>query len=115
MEKKRKSKRMSLKVYLKVFDRKTDQLFGYLVDITNEGIMVTSEQPIKTEATFQLRLILPTEIEGSKQFSFSAISMWGKKDSDSGFYNNGFQFSNLSTKDVQIIEQLIQKFCFKTD
>jgi c-di-GMP-binding flagellar brake protein YcgR len=112
MEKKRKPDRKPLKLYMNVFDTKTDQLFGHMVDITKKGLMLTSEQPIETDAQFDLRLELPTEIKGSKELSFSAQSIWSEKDSETDFYNTGFQFSEVSSKDAKIIKQLIKKYCF---
>lgn len=115
METNRKSTRMALKVYLKVLDEKTDQLFGYLVDITSEGIMLTSEASVETEAVFRFKLEFPAEIEGSKEFSFSAKSMWSEKDSETDFFNSGFKFEAPSEKDEDIIAKIIEKFCFKTE
>jgi len=112
MEKDRKIKRRNLKVSLQVFDGKTDQLVGYLVDITDGGIMLTSEQLLETEVTFQLKLTLSEEIEGSKEFGFSAITKWCQKDTEFDFYNVGFQFSELTPTDEKIVKQLIDKFCF---
>ena len=93
MEKKRQSDRKALKVYLQVNDGKTGELVGHAVDITEKGIMLTSEGPIKTETGFELKLELPAEIEGAKEISFSAQSQW-------------------SVKDSEIIAEIIQKYCF---
>jgi len=115
MDIKRGYERKNLKIYLQAFDMKTNQIFGYIVDITKEGIMLTREQGVEIDDDFQLRVVLPAEIDGKKEFSFSAKSRWSAKDSESEFYNIGMQFINLSPSDLQIIENLIQDFCFDTD
>ena len=112
MEDKRARKRKFLKLYLQVTDRDTGQLFGHLVDITNEGGMVTSEQPIETDTDFQLRMTLPAEIRGTKEVDFSATTLWSAKDSESEFYNTGFKFRELSSQNVEITNELIAKYCF---
>ena len=112
METKRKSPRKALKVYLKVTDEKTDELFGYMVDVTKEGIQLTSEDVLETEVSFQLKLELPVEIEGKKFISFSSTSKWSEKDRESDYYNSGFQLDEISAEDQKLVEQLIQKFCF---
>ena len=114
MEKDQRPPRMSLKVYLKVLDEKTDQLFGYMVDITSEGFLLTKETPTEPGDMFQLKLELPVEIEGRKHFQFSAISMWNEKDSESDFYNTGFKFDRPSDEDEKMIKEVIEKFCFKS-
>ena len=113
MERDQRPSRMSLKVYLKVLDEKAGQLFGYMVDITREGFLLTKETPTEPGDTFQLKLELSDEIEGRKHFHFSATSMWNEKDSESDFYNTGFKFERSSDEDGKIIEQVIEKFCFK--
>lgn len=112
MEDKRKLKRRHLIYYLRVFNKKTDQLIGHLVDITTEGIMLISEEPIDTTAIFQLNMTLPANIEGNKQIAFKARSLWCKKDINPDFYNTGFQLINISVKGIQIIERLIHDFSF---
>ncbi|MFC1516240.1 PilZ domain-containing protein [Thermodesulfobacteriota bacterium] len=112
MADKRTFKRKFLKLYLEVSDLETDQLFGHLVDVTDSGGQVTSEQPIKTDATFQLRLTLPAEIMGTKEIDFSATTRWSEKDSELDFYNTGFQFAELSSQNMEIIKILIEKYCF---
>jgi c-di-GMP-binding flagellar brake protein YcgR len=112
---KRENKRKNLKVYLKTLDDRTNQVFGFIVDITKEGIMVTREQGVDVDEVLQLRMVLPTEIDGKREFSFSAKSRWSKKDSDSEFYNIGLQFIKPSPGDIRIIDNLIQNFCFDTD
>jgi c-di-GMP-binding flagellar brake protein YcgR len=104
---------MPLKVYLKVFDEKTGKLIGYLVDVNSDGLLVTSEASIETNVVSRLKLELPTEIEGSQKFFFSATSMWSEKDRESNFYNTGFRFEEVSDKDKKIIERMIEKFCFR--
>ncbi len=104
---------MSLTVYLKVFDEKTSDLIGYLVDVNNDGLLLASEASIETNIVFRLKLELPTEIEGSQKFLFSATSRWSDKDSESNFYNSGFRFEEVSDKDKNILEQLVEKFCFQ--
>lgn len=112
MEKKRQSDRKALKVYLPVKEVTTDDLVGHAVDITEKGLMLTSEGPMKTDTGFDLALELPAEIEGTREIRFSAQSQWSVKDSETDYYNTGFEFSDLSEKNSGIIAQVIKKFCF---
>ena len=112
MERKRQSDRKALKLYMKANNVKTGDLLGHAVDITDRGIMLTSEAPIETGAGFDLELELPAEIEGSKSFHFSARSLWSAKDSETDFYNTGFEFSDLSDRGRQVVAQLMNKYCF---
>ena len=112
MEKKRQSDRKALRLYLEVTVVKTGDVLGHAVDITEEGIMLTSEASIETGAEFDLQLVLPAEIEGRREIHFSARSLWSAKDRETDFYNTGFEFSRLPDQDRQIILQVIKKYCF---
>ena len=59
-------KRRHLIYYLRVFDRNTDKLFGHIVDITTEGVMMIGEKAIETNTVYQLRMELSTLIDSSK-------------------------------------------------
>ena len=108
----RKVERRHLIYYLKVIDQETDQIIGHAVNISNEGILLISEKPIKTEVLFQLKMFLPEKFEGSRYFEFSAVSKWSREDENPDFYNTGFHLNKVSTEAVQVIKRLIDKFCF---
>lgn len=110
MKDRRALKRRHLVFYLRVFDRNTNQLIGYLVDITPEGIMVMSENPIETDTTYQLRMVFPIEILGRKELNFDATSIWCKKDV---FYDAGFELVDTSREQVGVIKHLIDRFGFR--
>lgn len=110
MKDRRMLKRRHLVFYMRVFDRNTNELLGYLVDITPEGIMLMSEEPIETDTVFQLRMIFPVEVSGRKQLDFEAESVWCEKDV---FYDTGFQLLDVSQEQIEIIKYLIGRFGFR--
>jgi len=112
MLEKRKFQRRHLIYYLRVFDRDTVNLLGHLVDITSEGVMVISENPIEVGKIFHMRMILPKEIIGKEQISFDAVSKWSAKDVNPSFYDTGFEFQDVSRENIKIISQLIEDFGF---
>ncbi len=112
MQEKRKLQRRHLIYYLRVFDRNMVNLIGHLVDITPEGVMVISENPIEIGKTFQMRMILPKEFFGKEQITFDAVSRWTDKDINPNFYDTGFQLENISKENIEIITQLIEDFGF---
>ena len=113
MEEKRRLKRRHLIYYLRVFEKNADQPIGHMVDISTGGMMLISENPVKTDHVFELRMVLPVEIEGSREIIFFAESKWCSEDENPDFYNTGFQLISPSPEHIKITEHLIQKFCFK--
>ena len=110
--KKRISERKNLVYYLKVTDTETNQPLGHAVDISNQGFMLIVGKPIEPEALFQLKMLLPEEIQGNRYFEFSSMSRWCRQDDDPDYYNVGFQFANVSAEDAQLISRVIEKYCF---
>ena len=45
-------------------DQRDDRLLGHVADITHEGIMLVSEQPIPMGSQYQLQMVLPEVIFG---------------------------------------------------
>ncbi len=110
---KRRLKRSHLIYYLRVFDRSNNETLGHLVDITPEGAMLISENPIPVNTQYQLRMQLPAEIFGRAYLDFDAESLWSKRDINPDFHDAGFRLMNVSVKDTAIISRLIDDYGFR--
>ena len=110
---KRRAKRRNIIYYLRVFERNTDLLVGQLVDITTSGMRLVSEKPVDPDTFYQLRMVLPEEIDQKKEITFDVKSMWCKRDVNPDFYTIGFEFEDVSTDDIKIIKNLIYDFSFR--
>jgi hypothetical protein len=106
-------KRRHLIFYLRVFDSKNNKLLGHLVDITAQGMMLISEKPCEVNATYELKMALPTKMGQMKSFTFKAKSLWCDKDINPDFYDTGYQILDLDLEAVKIIEELISDFGFR--
>ena len=103
----RKLKRRHLLYYLRVFDRRTGDLVGHLVDLTTEGMMLMSEEPIEEGVTLYLRMALPEEINGKTQISLDGETIWCREDHNPDFYVTGMRLKNVAPRNIERIEQLI--------
>ena len=105
--------RKNLKVFMKVLDADSEEVLGYLVNITTDGLMLTREGKIEPENLFRLRVILPSEVKGTTELVLAATSRWCETDEDSpDFFNIGFQVTEPTKQDIKIIKQVMKKFCF---
>ena len=110
MNERRNIKRRYLMYFLRIFDKKQDRFIGNLVDITTDGIMVMSENPIETNTVFQLKMYLPEKIKGKEEISFDARSIRSNKETRPAFYFTGFQYQKVDPDDAEIIKNLIDNF-----
>lgn len=114
MAEKRRMKRRHLIYYLSVFDRLTNHFVGQLVDITTEGIMLTSETKFELDTLHKLKMVLPEKIMGKNEILFDAQSLWSKQSINPNFYDTGFRLSKISKQDIAIIKHLIYDFSFQS-
>ena len=106
----RKLTRKQLNASLRVFDVKTGQRAGRLVDITLEGLMIVSTQPIEANETFHFSMVLPSEIKGTNRVSFTCESMWCKAANYSNHFGTGFKIIDMNKEDIDILELLIRGY-----
>ena len=94
----------------RVIDRKSAQLIGNVADITKDGMMIISGQPLAVDQGFELRLDLSKDIFGVDHIDLDGRSIWCNPDIDPSLYNTGFKLENVSEADSKIIEQIIDLY-----
>jgi hypothetical protein len=99
--------------YSRIFDRATGVLLGYLSDITPEGAMVISEEPIKANTVYRLVMDLPEDVFGKQHLTFTANCVWCKPDVNPNFYMSGFHLETIAVEDIQIIQRIIEDYGFR--
>jgi len=106
-------KRRHLIYYLRVWEIPGDRLLGHVVDITPEGMMLISEQPIVTSQELSLEVRLP-DIEGAlKPLRFRAVCRWSDNDVNAAFYDSGLEFLDRSPENVESIKAIIEAYGFQ--
>jgi len=96
--------------YLGVLNGDTGEIIGRAVNISGDGVMLVSGEPIKTNVTYHLQLILPVQIAGSGEIPFDARSIWCRRNPSTTLYDTGFELLNVTGKDISAIESLIDAF-----
>ena len=55
MQERRRIDRKYLAIYSRVFDRSSGRVLGYLADLSQQGIMIISDDPLAENVIFNLR------------------------------------------------------------
>ncbi len=115
IENSRQFTRYSLIRYLRIFDKKSPRLIGYLKDISEGGFLLISETAKRCDSYFTLRMDFSKVIEGVKAVTFKAKSIWCKpKAPHPNFYETGFSFyPKLAKKELKVIQALIHAFGYQ--
>jgi len=112
MAEQRSLKRRHLIYYLKIVDRDTDNLVGFLVDITTRGIMVMSEEPIEIGKVFHMKMLLQTDLSNKQFLHFDAKSKWTDKSINTDFYDTGFELIDIDSDDFKEFDRVIEALGF---
>jgi len=107
--------REALIYHLRVFDVDTDQVVGYIDDISVDGVRLLSEQPIPAYHVHRYRLELPKHYEGKRTVEFFGVTTWTSgwpsgNDEKNDFYDCGVKFLDLDPLEKERISQLIGGF-----
>jgi hypothetical protein len=113
MSERRKIKRRYLMYYSRVFDAHTEELVAHLVDITPQGTMLISENPLPIDTVFQFKMELSEDIASKPFIKFEAKSLWCQRDIDPHFYNTGFELLGVPPEDIEIIERIVEAYGFR--
>jgi hypothetical protein len=111
MKEGRKLKRRYLIYPLRVFDPDSNQLIGFIENITIEGMMLKTGQSFRTINRYQVKVLFGEEIHKTGHFEFSAECKWWDKDIYTGFYNAGFHLEDVSLEGIQILVNIIDRLC----
>ncbi|MEW5924187.1 MAG: PilZ domain-containing protein [Candidatus Zixiibacteriota bacterium] len=94
---------------LSLFDRKTGDFLGRVVNMSINGLMLVSDQPIEFPKLYECKIELPEEILESRELIFDAESKWCNKNDELNCYETGFLLRNLSEKVGDIVRLLMHE------
>jgi hypothetical protein len=97
-----------LVLYLRVFTEDRE-ILGHLANISQEGMMVISDEAIDVGRDFDLWLELPSDVTGSEHehLALRAHSVRCAQDVNPSFYDTGFRLLDVEPATVNRIASLI--------
>ena len=108
----RKEPRHHLIFYLKVFDQDTGQQLGHMGDITTEGLMVMSSEPLEVEREYNLEIRVESKLTRNPSLKFRAEARWCRPDYNPDYYATGFHLMDRQAETQTAIEKLVKDIGF---
>ena len=103
----KRSSRKNLLFYLEISNQEDGQLLGHLGDLSADGVMLITEQPMPIKQQMKIRIRLPHLEEFAQEFiNVMVETRWTKPDSNPDFHCTGCLFLDLQTADRLVIEQV---------
>ncbi len=103
MAENRKFNRIHLIHYLRLFDRKSGDLIGNLVDLTSEGLQLISEKAIEPGKLLEIRMEFPEEVDGEQEVQINAESVWCDHQLDPDLFSVGCKLIPITPSRVTIL------------
>jgi len=105
----RKRPRRNTPHLVKALDADTGRSLGRVVDITADGLMLVTDNPVQPGARLRMRVILPVIIRDQTDVVVEAEAVWCNQDTNPNFFKAGFRFLNLSGDDGFLLEDVMHK------
>mgnify|MGYP000013131981 CR=1 FL=1 len=96
--------------YLRVFDGLSSRVVGHIVDISPQGIMLITDEPIPVQEEYRLRMRFPGTGTSQEELIFDAVCRWCRQDENPEFYIAGFHIQDLPADAANFIQGLIAEF-----
>jgi hypothetical protein len=113
VEERRSIKRRQIVLYARVYDRRTGDLAGYLLDITPKGAMLLCEREVTPGSAYRLRVELPDNQFPQGFLNVSGVCMWIRPDEDPLFKISGFHLDPITDKEERVIAELNDLYEFE--
>jgi hypothetical protein len=97
--------------YMRVMDNGTNELVGYLSDISPRGFKLDCLKLLTVGKDYTLRLDLTSEVSDRLFIVFVANVKWSRQDPfDPNSFIVGFQITNIAPRDEEIFNRILEKY-----
>ncbi len=115
MQEKRRLPRAVTDANVLAHDVDTGRHLGRVVNLSAEGMMLISPEPVEQNLVFQLELALEPPHLGHKSLRCGVESLWSSKAHQSGHYWAGFHIIDISLEAAEIVESLVEMWLAEKD
>jgi len=106
----RQSPRKLVSETIHVQDVNTGHNLGLAVNLSSEGIMLLTPEPIESNLVYQLELKLKKPLRGHGFLQIGVESMWCSSSNERNHYWAGFRVIDISLETIELIESLIDSW-----
>ncbi len=109
----RHEKRRHLLFYLRVYEVGSEDVLGYLVDVSDDGLMLMSDKEIETDREYSLRVHLLDPVDGKQDLHLEARCLWCKHSVNTDIFDAGFHVEKVEPDVLDTIRHVIDELGFQ--
>ncbi len=116
MNERRKNQRQHLLYYGRIYDERMHEQLGYLIDITETGMMMLSERSFEVDKMQSVRIEVTDDLSTDKSYlTLKVKSIWCKPDINPENFNVGFEILQPTEEERQIIKRIVKSYGFRNN
>ncbi|MEN8178139.1 MAG: PilZ domain-containing protein [Pseudomonadota bacterium] len=104
--------RRQLVYYLRAWDIDNSQMLGHIVDFTNHGLMLISEEPIQIGGEYSLEVRLPDSQGDIRPINFRAVCRWSGSKPNKPFFDAGFEVLEKASDEINTLHSMTNAYGF---
>jgi hypothetical protein len=108
MEDRRQHSRHGTELQLEVFDLRSGQRLGRIVDLSPDGFMLFSDTPQRVDSVVECRLVSEQLVDGVGEIRLGADCLWSRPGADGQHCWAGFHIIDLAEDQAAALEVLLE-------
>ncbi|MBN2502782.1 MAG: PilZ domain-containing protein [Anaerolineales bacterium] len=105
----RKTKRFSV-VELDIFDNKTDDYIGKMINLSVGGMLILGDNPLETGKIYHIKIPFDETVNGRVNFDIETKCVWCTNAIGFPRYSIGLQFLDNSSVHYTFIKKMVDTF-----
>ena len=103
----RRAKRRKVEDHIDVVDCMTERVIGHLSDLSETGMLLIANQPLMSDALYQLRFKLPEGRDRSRSIEVGAHELWSDQAAAPGQAWAGLRFIDVAPEDLLFLRSWV--------
>lgn len=104
-EKRRQPRRVATDI-INIYDANEGVQLGRLVNVTSQGMMLVSSEPIGPHTVYQIDMVFTEPSGDNDRLCFGAEALWCTKANTVGHYWTGFQIIDITDETADQLDSL---------
>jgi PilZ domain len=106
----RRTPRVQLIYYMRLFETGTRNPCGHLVNVNPTGVMLMGRRRFKPGRTYSFTMDLPRLYDDTKHIEFQGEPLWCRVLEDTKVYHTGVKFTAIADGDKRLLERIADEF-----
>ncbi|MFW5969369.1 MAG: PilZ domain-containing protein [Halofilum sp. (in: g-proteobacteria)] len=110
MNDRRRTNRSQLLFNARVYDADRGSVIGHLSNLSEDGLMVVTEQPLPVGRDYRVRIPLPVEFDGVGELTTDTTVAWTEPATHPAYQRNGLRAESLDAEQRRVLTRLIEDY-----